>query len=207
MDFGELITEVAARGFNDLLDGSTEEERLKRWINQATRELDDLQPWPYLHADKSGTAPLTIEDLAHVLSVSNVTTDEELGFLDERQVTAYDPKRTESGSAEYWFRSNLTTIGVYPLDTSSEIVVRYVKTTPTLSASTDTPLSPSGYHDLIVDGATVRAYKNRDNFEAAQFVRQEWERGTTGMKHSLMKVNYDHDRVITRTGLPIDYLG
>ena len=53
----------------------------------------------------------------------------------------------------------------------------------------------------------VRAYKNRDQYEAAQFVRQEWERGMKGMTHALLKPNYDNDKKILRTGSPADYLG
>jgi hypothetical protein len=207
MTFKELVEEAAARGFADMLDGGSEQVRLKRYVNQAAREIYDLADWPFLNALKEGTAPLTIADLAHVLSVSNLVSGGTLDPADERQVTEGDPDRNEVGTAEQWYRASLTQIGVWPADTASKLVVRYVKQPVDMVADSDEPLSPATYHDLIVDGTEVRCQKKRKNYEAAQFIRQEWERGIRGMRHALLKPNYDRERSIIRTGGSGDYLG
>lgn len=205
MNFGELVQETAARGFSDLLDGGTQETRLKRWVNDSHREICDEEDWPFLEATKEGTAPLEIEDLGHVLSASNITTELILEPLDRRRVVDGDPDLDETGSSRYWYREGMTSIKVWPADTSSTFVVRYIKAVE-LSEEKDEPLMPSVYHNLIVDGAVVRCLKNRHNYEAAQFVRQEWERGMNQMRHALLKANHDRPKRIIRTGLEGDYL-
>lgn len=206
MTFQELYEEAAERGFNDLLQSEAQKTRLKRWVNQSYREIIDLAPWPFLDASKEGAAPLTVADLGHVLSVTAVSSDSVLRFLDSRSVTGMDPTRNDTGSPGYWYLEGETTIKVYPAEAGT-ILVRYRKVPAALSADADTPVLPAEYHDLIVDGTVVRAYKNRDNFEAAQFTRQEWERGIKGMTHALLKPNYDRERLIVRTGTAADYLG
>jgi hypothetical protein len=201
------MEETANRGYTDLVTDPTQQPRLKRWVNQAYREITDTAHWPFLEATKEGVAPLTISDLGHVLSVTNKTSDTTLAFLDRRTAVGFDPALNDTGTAEYWFREGETSLRVYPLDSSSTLVVRYVKVPPELSAEGDVPLIPAAYQDLIVDGATVRALKNRDNYEAAQFVRQEWKSGIALMKQALLKPNYDRERMIVRTGAPGDYLG
>jgi hypothetical protein len=205
--FKELREEAAARGFKDMLDGGPREKRLGRWVNDADREIRDLAPWPFLEDTIEGPAPLEIAELAHVLSASNLTSGGPLEPIDQRQVAELDPGGSSTGTACHWFRAGMTTVDVYPTDVSSVLRVRYVRQPAALVADGDESMIPVAYQDLIIDGTVVRLYKNRDNFEAAQFVRQEWERGIEGMKHALLKPNYDRERSIVRTGLADDYLG
>lgn len=207
MNFGELIEEVANRGFTDMLDGGPREARVKRHVNAAHREVVDEAPWPFLPTTAEGNAPILLADLAHVLSVSNRATDAVLDPIDERQVTEMDPTREETGSGEYWFRADLTHLAVWPLDTTSKFAIRYVRRATKMVAPTDMPLVPEEYDELTVSGSVIRLYRGKDNFEAAQFERQEWERGMTGMKHALLKPNYDRERTIVRTGGLGDYVG
>lgn len=207
MTFKDIYEEVSERGFSELLTEADQLVRLKRWVNQAYREITDLAHWPFLEATKEGTAPLTIADLGHVLSVTNKTKDATLDYLDRRTAVVFDPALNDTGTAEAWYREGETSLRVSPLDTTSTLVVRYLKTPVELADEGDVPLLPTPYQDLIVDGAVVRALKNRDNYEAAQFVRQEWKAGVAQMKHALLKPNYDRERTIIRTGAPGDYLG
>lgn len=204
MNFKEVREEVVARGFDDFAESDA---RIKRWVNQSYRELCDEYPWPFLEANKEGTAPLTIEDLGHVLSVTNKTNESTLAPLDRRQAVGLDPKLDDTATQpSNWYREGETTVKVWPADTSSTFLVRYLKTPKELSEDADTLVIPAAYQDLVVDGAVIRAYKNRDNFEAAQFVRAEWERGVRQMVHALLRPNYDRPYLATRTGFPADYL-
>jgi hypothetical protein len=205
--FKELREEAAARGFTDMLDSGPQEKRLGRWVNEACREINDLAPWPFLRDEVEGTAPLEAPELGHVLSVSNLTASRQVVPVDERQIAERDPAAQTTGVACEWYRLGLTTIEVWPSDSTSRLRVRYAKQPAPLVNDGDEAIIPATYQDLIIDGTVVRLYKNRDNFEAAQFVRQEWERGVTGMKHALLKPNYDRERTIIRTGSVGDYLG
>lgn len=200
----ELRQEVYARGFDDL-DNEEGEPRVNRWINQSAREIYDYAPWPFLEGTVSDTAPLVISQLGHVLSLADETAGRQIGYIDRAEIAAIDPDFNEEGAATNWYREG-DTIKVWPADEESTFLVRYVLAPEDLSEDAETPLVPAPYQDLIVDGAVVRAYKNRDNFEAAQFVRQEWERGIKQMAHALLRPNYDNARSVIRTGEPRDYL-
>jgi hypothetical protein len=198
--FKELREEAAARGFTDMLDEGVEEKRLGRYVNQAYREIADLAPWPFLQDEVEGPAPLELPEFGHVLSASNLTADTPLYPLDERQVTGIDPVQGATGTAEAWFLAGLSTLSAWPLDTASTLRVKYVKQPAALVEDGDEALIPVTYQDLIVDGAEVRCQKKRKNYEAAQFIRQEWRLGIEGMRHALLKPNYDQERSVARTG-------
>jgi hypothetical protein len=204
LTYKEIREEVVARGFDDFAQSDA---RIKRWVNQAYREITDAHPWPFLEETKEGTAPVTVSDLGHVLSVSNKTNESILGSADRRQIVGLDPKIDDTASVpSLWYREGETSVKVWPADTTSTFVIRYLKVPAELKEDSDEPVIPKAYQDLIVDGAVIRAYKNRDNFEAAQFVRGEWEGGIRQMVHALLRPNYDSDYTVIRTGYPSDYL-
>jgi len=151
--------------------------------------------------------PLEVSDLGHVLAVTCPTQETGLPFQDRRRVLKADPAQTQTGSAECWYREGVKTLKVWPADTSSTFKVLYWKVPAELKESADEPLVPAAYHDdLIVSGTVIRLFKNRKNYEAAQFERQEWERAAQRLLHALGKPNYDRSRVIARTGTAADYL-
>lgn len=206
MTFKELIEEVSARGFEFIANDEGGEARIKRWINQAYREIIDFRAWGFLEAEKEGKAPLTIADLKHVLSVVNVTNGERLTYTTRAGLEHWDPGLSTVGTATQWFLDGEDELRVYPADADSTIQVRYLMKPPDLAADGDEPIFDADYHDLIVDAAVVRAYKNTDNFEAAGFVRQEFDRGMRNMVRNLRK-SYDGNRMIQRSGTVNDYLG
>lgn len=206
MTFKQLQEEVVARGFQNIADEEGGEARIKRWINQAYREIVDDRAWAFLEATKEGAAPFAIADLGHVLSAVNVTSEAPLAFIDRAELTNQDPALVSTGIASLWFLENGTQLCVHPLDTGSTIRVRYLKLPADLAADGDEPVIPVAYHGVIEDGAVVRAYKTTDNYEAGQFVRQEWERGMKGMRKGLRK-SYAGNRKMVRSGNINDYLG
>lgn len=205
MTFKELIEEVSARGFEFIANDEEGEARIKRWINQAYREIIDYRAWGFLEGEKEGKAPLTIADLKHVLSVVNVSNGERLTFATRAGLERWNPGLTEVGTATQWFLDGEDELRVFPSDADSTIQVRYLLKPPDLKEDGDEPIFDADYHDLIVDAAVVRAYKNTDNFEAAGFVRQEFDRGMRNMVRNLRK-SYDGNRMIQRSGTVDDYL-
>ena len=84
MTFQQLLTEFFARGFDYLNDSGAGETRAKQWINQSYQEICGLDDWPFLEATASGGSPLTIADLRTILSLTDTTTNTNLGFIDRR---------------------------------------------------------------------------------------------------------------------------
>jgi len=200
VNVSEAVQEVKERGFDDLT-----EARILRWLNEAVGEIVDYAPWPFNEATQEGTAPLTVSELGHVLSVSNKNTETPLKPIDRRQVVSIDPALVAKGLGQMWYREGETTIATFPKDTTSTFIVRYAKAPATLAGEETLP-GPARFHDLYIDGTVVRAYKNRDNFEAAEFVRKEWERGLRQMVQALLDPNYDGPHVARRTGYRMDYI-
>lgn len=205
MTFLEIYEEVVARGFENIAGEEGGEARIKRWINQAYREIIDFRAWGFLEASKEGTAPLTIADLGHVLSAVNVTNETRLEYATRAGLVHWDATLSAAGVSTQWYLEGDTELHVYPVDTASTIKVRYLRVPADLEEDADEPMIPAGYHDLIVDGAVVRAYKTTDNFEAGGYVRQEFDRGLRNMVRTLRK-SYDGNRMIQRTGSVNDYL-
>lgn len=205
MTFKEIYEEVVAHGWDNIAGEEGGEARIKRWINQAYREIIDFRAWGFLEATKEGKAPLTIADLGHVLSVVNLTNENRLDFTTRAGLAHWDPAVSASGVGTQWFLEGETELHVYPADTDSTYRVVYLKNPAELAADGDKPALPEPYHGLIVDGAVVRAYKTTDNFEAGGFVRQEFDRGLRNMVKTLRK-SYDGNKRIQRTGTANDYL-
>lgn len=204
MTFKQLYEEVIARGFDNIANEEGGEARIKRWINQAYREIIDFRAWAFLEASKEGKAPLTISDLGHVLSVVNLTSESRLDYATVAALRRYDPALSGSGTATQWYLDGEHELKAYPIDASSTLLVRYLKVPADLKEDNDEPAIPSGYHGVIVDGACVRAYQPSDNYEAAGFLRQEFTRGLRNMAKNLRK-SYDGNRLIQRTGTLNDY--
>lgn len=163
MNLGDAQTELAGRGF-DYLAAS----RMTIMLNDAKNALEDQWPFPWLETTATGTAPLTITDLKQVLYVQDTTNDNELLGLPVAQIAVDGDDITRAGTPAYWWLDGTSTLNVWPVSTSVQLSVRYVRESVELSAVSDTPLIPARYHPLWVDLAVVQAYHDSDNFAGAQ---------------------------------------
>lgn len=137
-------------------------------LNRGKNALEDLHPWPWLEVSATtGTAPLTISDLKHVLYVADTTNGNELTGIDRRDARDLDKELNDTGTPSYWWLASETSLRVAPLNTTATLSVDYVKFSPELSGDSDTPLIPTRYHPVWVDFAVVEAYKDADNYGAA----------------------------------------
>jgi hypothetical protein len=80
----------------------------------------------------------------------------------------------------------LSTLKVWPADTSTSLTVRYLKVPTDLSSGADVPVVPTRYQPLIVDFAVVRALKDRSNFAEAQALRASLEEDLDRMRNALL---------------------
>lgn len=191
MNYTELLDELFARGTNYLEDSAAETARAGRWINQAYREILNLHAWPFLRATATGADGVgfvSIPDLRRIRFVTDVEgTDglvpgQPLERATEDDLVNQGLDLSTTGSPEVYYTMN-GTVYTYPL--GGTIRVDYIKRVSPMSG-TDSPLFLEEYHDLIVDRAMMKAYKDSDNFEAAAALRLEFDAGLSAMAEDYM---------------------
>lgn len=187
MNFEQLITRFAAQGFEYL---STAE--LGEYINDSyLLDICEDEDWPFLEETATGVAPLVIENLRAVEYVVNSTQKNSLVPIDRRHLIAdVDTDLTTAGTPTYWYLTAGNTVNVYPANTSDKLSVRYWKVPAELSG-TATPLLPSRFHSLLVDGAVARAYENSDDYELREAKIATFQDRLERMRESLDVQNRD----------------
>lgn len=190
----DMQAEVYARGFNYLNDGSTATARVTRWLNDAMHEIDGKADWPYLNTTTTGTAPLTISDLATVESVTAVDLLQTLQPADRRDLREWYANLTMTGTPWAWYLTGGNVINVFPANTSITLTVDYYKDAPDLSLSTDAPLMPNQYRMAIVEYALAKAHLDAENEASAQACRQSGDLLVAQMMANLL--DYQHQSPI-----------
>lgn len=167
MNLAEGRQAVIDRGF-DYLDPS----RLTMMLNTAKDTFEDMWEWPWLQTTLIGPTPISFDDLKLILTVKVAGTHNELLSLDVRQVNIGFSDLTTPGTPEYWWVEGADVMHAYPGD-GAVLEVRYIRESLTLAVPEDVPLIPRRYHSLWIDLAVCEAYKDSDNFAAAQALRAD----------------------------------
>lgn len=182
MNFTELLTEFYSRGTDYLSEDAAGTLRAGRWVNQAYFEILNIQAWPFLEASTTGTSGagfVSIPDLRRIRWVRDVSGSPVALSRVSPDDLAYDEVDfTQTGTPEYYYVEFGNTVRAYPVGGTVE--VHYIKRVNAMTG-TDTPLFREDYHDLIIDRAMVKAYKDSDNFEAAAALQQEFNAGLLTM--------------------------
>lgn len=178
MDFSDLKTELADRGFSDLTD-----PRAGVYINNALAELNRLALWPWLEDSVTGTSPLSIPTLGQIEAVTNESADYRILPADFNNLLSAYGDLSTSGSPTWYYRaspSGTPAVGTYPSN-SDTIGVQFWKTTATLSADGDVPEAPEDVHYLIVDLAVRRASRDSGDHAGAEAIQGEIDRQLDGL--------------------------
>lgn len=186
MNLGEARTELQARGFDYLTS-----TRCNAYLNRAIAAIAGHASWPWLEATASGTAPLTITDLRAVLACVDTTTQAELAASDRRLLVSLYTTVTDTGSPEWWYRTGLTQISVYPANTTDTIEVRYIAHEAELTSDASSPLLPARHHNVWVDRAALEAYSDSDNFDAAGALKAKIDGELLEMRRAYLIPNLD----------------
>lgn len=193
MNLSQMRGEVQARGFSHVPPAL-----IDRWINDAYQDVNDRFPWPFLFASASGTSPLTIADLAHVLMVTDTTNSAPLKYADIRDLLEGDPKLISTGASEVWYLVGGATVQIatYPTSTAT-YTVRYIKVPTDLTADADIPLAPVRFHDIYIEMACARCYRRANETEGANDCIGVAENEISKMQSALLVPNYDSTRSIS----------
>ena len=187
MNFSELKAEFFDRGFNYLEEDASDVARAERWLNQAYREILNLQAWPFLQATvtgASGAGFANVPDLRRVRYVTDVSQTSGTApgrqlvrvSLDDLVAEGYD--LTSTGAPDYYYIVGGNAVYGYRL--GGTIRVDYFKRVAPMSG-TDEPVFDEEYHNLIVDKAVIKAYIDSDNFEGAQALQATTDAGLSAM--------------------------
>ena len=187
MNLTDIRTEVEARGFDYL-----SADRIDTLANFYYHDICRRFPWPFLHVTASGTAPLSITDFGHALSVVDTTADTILQWEDKRTLREQDPGLDGTGNPSCWYLDVPNNqLEVYPVNTTNTIVVDYVKVPEDLVDGTDETLIPSRFQYVLVEGIVCKAYRDDDEIDLSDAARMEYEDGLTLMRDELLVPNYD----------------
>jgi hypothetical protein len=167
MNLAQGQNAVMARGFDYL-----PAPRLTDMLNAGKDTFEDAWEWPWLAKVFVGPTPAAIPDLKLMLMVTSGGS--ELLGLDLRQVAQDGTNLNAPGSPEYWWIESGTAerLHAWPGD-GAVVSAVYLADTPALVNPGDTPLIPARYHSLWIDLAVCEAYKDSDNFAAAQALRAD----------------------------------
>jgi hypothetical protein len=183
MNFTELKDELFARGTNYLEEDAETEARAERWLNQAYREILNLQVWPFLQDTETGTDGagfVSIADFRKIRAVTDVSSgfDVALGRSSFEELLSDYGDLTDTGTPAWYYVDGDDTVKAFPV--GGTIKVYYIKRVGPMSG-TDDPVFDEEYHNLIVDKAMIKAYIDSDNFEAAAALREETNLALTAM--------------------------
>lgn len=187
MNLSELVIEFKARGFDYLVTS-----RCENYINDSyVLDICEQDDWPFLEASTESKAPLEIANLSAVRYVIDVTQEVKLVPLKQDRITDdYGVNLALAGNPVNYYLEAGDTVRVYPTSTSDTILVAYWKTAPRLTG-TETPLLPTRYHSLIVDGAVARAYEDSDDYELANASKDRFNMRLQSMRDALTDLQHD----------------
>ena len=176
MNLADARSALAARGF-DYLSGAS----MNLMLNFARNDFEDYWDWPWLRETITGPVPLTISDLKFVRLVKDSDGNELLGLEDRVAGMGSPPPMAQPilNGSRWWYLSDHgpdnTLLDLTPFGYGGAVSVLYTKESPELATDVDVPLIPVRYHGLWIDHAVVHAYKDSDNFPAAQALRTDIE--------------------------------
>lgn len=190
MNLEALRTRFLARGF-EYLDAETANDFLNdAYLLDICEEESWGGEWSFLEEVVEDEAPVTIADLRTIEYVIDVTQQTKLDPMKRARITDdWNVDLTQTGNPSLYYVTQGTTVNVFPV-ASDTIQVRYWKVAPRLEGS-GTPLLPTRYHSLIVDGAVARAYEESDDFELAQASRERFEQRLARMANVLGMPQHD----------------
>jgi hypothetical protein len=139
-------------------------------LNTGKDAFEDYYEWPWLWTPFNGATPLTLIDFK--LMVTAASGGNELFGLDLRQVAQDGTDLTLKGTPRYWWMNGANELHAWPGD-GATISGVMVADTPMLVNPDDEPLIPARYHGLWIDLGVCEAYKDSDNFPAAQALRAD----------------------------------
>lgn len=176
MNLGQLQAAVQAYGY-----GTDTAAQQLVFINAAYREIHSKQRWPFLEAfDTSlsttpgvntvsiatlgGATPYRNIDAVRIFTDGTANSGQDMDYIQPQEMRTHETEYSDwSGKPTNWSIIDQT-IHVWPFpDGVYTLGIDYIIEPPDLAISTDIPILPLPYHDVIVFGALKQiAMRERD---------------------------------------------
>ena len=200
---------------------------VKEFINRSINDIYTAElEWPFLHTDGTittvaGTAEYALVsgfksvDVDTVYLIETSTDVKELPYIPYDQFTNQfrerdlDPTTTDNrAKPEYCYLTQDDKIGFTPIpDKAYTVYYEYWATHTDLSSSTDTPVLPTRYHDVIVARSEYYVHQLRADLQAATLKHNEYEARIGRMRVDLInKPDYMRSTSINSGGRSITRL-
>jgi len=189
MQFSDIRTYCAMR-FRDTGNVVVTDANWKLYANTIYGEILTQFPFaPWREAVETVAQPANnrIIDLPagawQVVSVFDGTNQYPLVPLEGRdQAYQLYPDQAAVGAAQH-YRVFTNSVWLYPVpQDATSYVIEYLVGNDQMVADSDTPMFPDPYHDLIVSGAVMLAYKDDGNLQMAAAYAKEYEDGLKILK-------------------------
>lgn len=165
-------------------DGLLTEPVLNECVNDALRDLSDVQIWPWL---------LTSASVTFTAGVAAQPTDPAVIQCQQLLIDGRRARKASSlaelldstvdGSRCVWFPVGTNVqLAPVPATAPTTSVLYYTQAEPPLDADSQSPLTPAQYHNYVIARAAYRAEVRRTRWEAAAQHNGEYEAGLKRMK-------------------------
>ena len=195
----DLIPEVQRRE-NDTSFSSTE---ILNYLNDSQREIVSRHTFPFM--EKVVDGPLTIGEAtydvqadhdvtldAYIIDPNDTTQSWGLTFIpsDEFFTRYPNPDVQDNNQPTCWtlFAENITFN--CPPDKAYTFRQRYYKIAEALVDSTDVPVIPERFKEVLIRGALSRVEERRDNFDFAAIHKNEFEQQLADMAQRVIPQTY-----------------
>lgn len=187
----QLVTRAEQR-WRDTSNAILTSAEWESYGNEAYRRILGLTDWPFLETTndvsistgvRSGSLP---SDTATVLEVYDKTNDNRVepeGYGGHGWNIADED---DTGTIEL-YRQTDTSLFVFPAPDSSVTLEVTHTVYPGDLASGDSPVFPSQYHDLLLEGMMAMAYEDDGDLERADKHEQRFVRGIQRMRDALIR--------------------
>jgi len=177
MSHSDMIQEVADQARNSsLLDSSGNSTRITRWLNMEVSMLASQYIFPDLHASStftttSGTRNYGLAtDIEWLKLIWDPVGIQFLFPISERELALMDPNfNTQIGHVTHYILNNKA-VDLYKIpDTSRDFAYSYQRRPLKLIGLTDYSDLPYAWHNVITQGALIKAFKfeNNDQYRTA----------------------------------------
>ncbi len=178
MNLTAMKTSLKRFGFDD-------SDPLTDWLNFAMHETADYYPWPFLMASTTNVSVNASGELENIpndfLKIASLVDHSGAQTIKLKQVDYTWFERevlspTTTGNPElYAVRGDFDDVVVYPVPTTNDWVMRYLKTLPDLVSDNDVPGLPQAFHFPIVLRAAATGHEAENEEDRAQSKLDQWE--------------------------------